>query len=177
MLNKRDVFEIHRLKDMRFSVRQIAKTLNLDRGTIAKYIRQPNGMTKPVKARSSKLDPFRGLIKEMMEQYPKVNAPVILTKIKDKGFDGEITIVRDYLRQQRYDKQAFIRFESGPGQQMQIDWGHFGSLVYKNSSRKLYALAVIESHSRMLYVVFTHSQNQAALHQGLVNAFKYFGGT
>ena len=180
MIDKRTVFEIHRLKNMGFSIRQIAKTLNLDRSTVAKYIEQPDAGGNSRPNRPSKLDPFRGVIKEMVGQYPKVKAPVILRKIAEKGFDGEITIVRGYLRELRHDalpKQAFIRFESGPGQQMQIDWGHFGSLTYADSSRKLYALAVIESHSRMLFVVFTHSQNQATLHQCLIEAFRYFSGT
>ena len=180
MINRRIIFEIHRLKDMQFSVRQIAKTLNLDRGTVARHIKHPDISRKPRRGRPSKLDPFREFIKEMVAQYPKVNAPVVLRQIQDKGFDGEITIVRKYLKVLKYNigkKQAFIRFESQPGQQIQIDWGHFGSLVYEGSSRKLYALAVIESHSRMLYVSFTHSQKQAALHQCLVEAFRYFGGT
>ena len=60
---------------------------------------------------------------------------------------------------------------------MQIDWGHFGSLTYGTAVRKLYALAVIEAYSRMLYVEFTHSQKQDALHQGLINAFRFFNGT
>lgn len=180
MINRRTIFEIHRLKDMQFSIRQIAKTLNLDRGTVARHIKHPDITHKPRRGRPSKLDPFREFIQEMVVQYPKVNAPVILRQIKNKGFDGEITIVRKYLKVLKYDigrKQAFIRFESQPGQQIQIDWGHFGSLEYEGSSRKLYALAVIESHSRMLYVVFTHSQKQEALHQCLVEAFRYFGGT
>ncbi|MBC2703512.1 IS21 family transposase [Desulfobacula sp.] len=179
MIDRRTVFEIHRLKEMLFSKRQIAQTLNLDRGTVSKYLKHPDTTYKPRQGRSSKLDPYRELIKEMMTQYPKVKAPVVLRRIHDKGFDGEITIVRDYLKHLRHNvyKEAFIRFESGPGQQIQIDWGHFGSLAYGNSSRKLYALAVIESHSRMLYVVFTHSQKQEALHQSLVEAFNYFGGT
>lgn len=180
MINKRTLFEIHRLKDMQFSIRQIAKTLNLDRGTVTRYIKHPDITRKPKRGRPSKLDPFRESIQEMVEQYPEVKAPVILRKISEKGFDGEITIVREYLRVLKYNvggKQAFIRFESQPGQQIQIDWGHFGSLVYEGSLRKLYALAVIESHSRMLYVVFTHSQKQEVLHQCLVEAFHYFGGT
>jgi hypothetical protein len=60
---------------------------------------------------------------------------------------------------------------------MQIDWGHFGSLPYGSEHRKLYALAVVESYSRMLYVEFTHSQNQPTLHQCLMNAFIFFGGS
>lgn len=43
--------------------------------------------------------------------------------------------------------------------------------------RKLYALVITEGYSRMLYVEFTHSQRQEALHRGIVNAFRFFGGT
>lgn len=173
------VFEIHRLKRMGFSIRQIAATLNLDRGTVGKYLKHPDSTYKPKQGRPSKLDPFRVTIKEALDQYPKVKSPVILNMIREQGFDGEITIIRDYLRHLRKHKakQAFIRFESRPGQQMQIDWGHFGNLAYGDSARRLYALAVIESYSRMLYVSFTHSQKQATLHQCLAAAFRYFGGT
>lgn len=179
MIEKRTIFEIHRLKRMAFSIRQIASTLNLDRGTVSKYLKNPDNTYKPGQKRPSKLDPFRDMIKCALEQYPTVKAPVILNMIAEKGFDGEITIVREYLRQLRKhrEKQAFIRFESRPGQQMQIDWGHFGCIAYGAGSRRLYALAIIESYSRMLYVAFTHSQNQAVLHQSLIAAFQYFGGT
>jgi hypothetical protein len=36
---------------------------------------------------------------------------------------------------------------------------------------------VLEAYSRMLYVEFTHSQKQQTLHQCLLNAFLFFGGT
>ena len=114
----------------------------------------------------------------MVKDYPQIKAPVVLQHIQATGFAGEITIIRYYLRELRQEKkQAFIRFESRPGEEFQIDWGHFGSLVYGKRSRKLYALVVIESYSRVLFVVFTHSQNQATLHRCLVAAFLYFGGT
>jgi len=180
MITKRTIFEIHRLKDLRFSQREIANNLNLDRATVSKYIKSPDIICKPSIQRASKLDPYRDVIQELLEKYPKIKAPVVLRQIEEKGFDGEITIVRDYLRNiRRYSsgKQVFIRFESDPGSQMQIDWGHFGSLDYDGARRKLYALAVIESHSRMLYVAFTHSQRQEVLHQSLVEAFRYFGGS
>jgi transposase len=178
MIDKRTVFEIHRLKNMQFSIRQIARQLGLNRETVKKYIEQPDITCRKRPGRMSKLDPYRDLIRQMINDYPQIKAPVVLQHIRVKGFTGEITIVRDYLKQIRQDKkQAFIRFESRPGEQFQIDWGHFGSLTYGKSSRKLYALAVIESHSRMLFVVFTHSQNQATLHRCLVAAFLYFGGT
>jgi transposase len=178
MIDKRTVFEIHRLKNMQFSMREIAKQLGLDRGTVNKYIEQPDITCQKRPGRVSKLDPYKDLIQQMINDYPKIKAPVVLQHIQAKGFAGEITIVRGYLRELRQNqKQAFIRFESRPGEQFQIDWGHFGSLTYGKSSRKLYALVVIESHSRVLFVVFTHSQNQSTLHRCLVDAFLYFGGT
>jgi IS30 family transposase len=36
MIDKRTVFEIHRLNNMQFSIRQIAEQLGLDRGTVKK---------------------------------------------------------------------------------------------------------------------------------------------
>lgn len=86
MIEKRMVFEIHRLKRMGFSIRQIAATLNLDRGTISKYLEHPESSYTPKQRRPSKLDPFREMIKEALDQYPTVKAPVILNMIKEKGF-------------------------------------------------------------------------------------------
>jgi transposase len=179
MIDRRTIFEIHRLHNQGFSRREIADQLRLDRATVAKYIRHPEIALAREKKKSSKLDPYRDRIGDMVEQYPAIKAPVVLQRLKAKGFAGEITIVRNLLRQLRGEgshKEAFIRFESEPGRQIQVDWGHFHSLNYDNATRKLYALAVVESHSRMLYVCFSHSQRQECLHQGLLDAFRYFGG-
>lgn len=180
MIDKTTIFEITRLKFLGWSDRKIARYLRIDRVTVKKYVKNPDQTFKQPTPRSSKLDPFLYLIEQWIEQDPDVKATVILQRLCNKGFSGQITIVRDLLRKLRgasKKRQAYIRFESDPGQQMQIDWGHFGSLTYGNTKRKLYALAVLEAHSRMLYVEFTHSQNQPALHQGLLNAFLFFNGT
>lgn len=179
MLDRKTVFEIHHLQNRGYSARNIARVLNLNRETVTKYLKDPDPVITKRK-RFTKLEPYFDLIDELLEKDPWVNAPVILQRISSVGFDGEITILRNYLRKKRYQtnhRQAFIRFESEPGQQMQIDWGHFGNLSYGQTKRKLYALAVVESYSRMFYVEFTHSQKQQVLHQCLLNAFKFFGGT
>ena len=180
MIDKRTIFEIHRLKNLNWSERRIARELRLGRNTVNKYLENPEQSVSKKPRRSSKLDPHHDLVDQLLEQDPLVNAPVILQHLQQNGFDGKITIVRDYLQKIRgkiKHREPFIRFESPPGKQIQVDWGHFGSLRYGDTGRKLYALAVIESYSRMIYVEFTHSQKQEALHQCLLNAFKYFGGT
>jgi transposase len=180
MIDMKMVFEIHRLKDMGMSKREIAKTIDCSRKTVSKYISNPELKLSKRKSRTLKLAPYYDYIKGLINKYPKLKAPVVLNQIQEKGFDGEISILRDFLRKTRgqsLTKQAYCRFESKPGQQMQVDWGHFGTISYGKTKRKFSGLAVIESHSRMLYVSFTHSQKQEALHQSLFDAFKYFGGS
>lgn len=179
MLDRTAVFEIHRLKSQGYSARGIARKLKISREAVAKYLDNPDPVITKRK-KPSKLAPYYDRIDELLKEDPWAKAPVILQRISSVGFAGEISILRDYLREKRGQanyRQAFIRFESEPGQQMQIDWGHFGSLIYGQTKRKLYALAVVESYSRMFYVEFTHSQKQGVLHQCLLNAFKFFGGT
>ena len=179
MIDRKTVFEIHRFKNAGYSARQIAREMRLGRDTVKKYLENPEVTVATKKPKGSKLDTHCEMIDSFLEEYPLIQAPVVLQRLQEKGFDGRITIVRDYLRKQREkalkNRQAFIRFESAPGKQMQIDWGHFDALPYGATKRKLYALAVIESYSRMLYVQFTHSQRQEVLHQGILNAFRFFG--
>jgi transposase len=179
MISKRTIFEIHRLHDQRFSMRSIARQLRISRESVAKFLKEPNPVVCKGHPRASKLDPFADMIREMVEECPDIKAPVVLQRIRDKGFDGEITIVRNRLRTLRgraKRRQPFIRFESQPGEQVQIDWGYFGYLSYGETKRRLYGLVVVEGYSRMLSVYFCHSQQQESLHQGLLEAFTHFNG-
>jgi transposase len=78
------------------------------------------------------------------------------------GFDGGITIVKDYLqavRAESKNRRAYVRMEPGPGERFEVDWGHFGALLYNGNPRKLYAFCLVECHSRKIYLEFTHSQS------------------
>ena len=178
MIDERTIFEIHRLHHEGYSIRKIARTLSLSRDSVAKYLASPQ-RKKPLIQRPSKLDPFKDEIGRLLEIDPEASSEVIGQRLASLGFDGRNTILKNYLRTVRPGKKrrrAFIRYESPPGEQVQVDWGHFGSLPYGNSFRKLYCLAMIECHSRLLYLEFTHSQRQEALHRALLNGFLFFKG-
>jgi transposase len=177
MIDRRTVFEIHRLFHEGYGIRKIARTLKISRDSAKRYLDQPNP-PKPVIVRASKLDPFREEIQRLLEKDPTVSSSVLFQRLIPQGYTGRTSILREYLQEIRpKEKRAYIRFESAPGKQFQLDWGHFDSLLYGKTPRKLYCLAVIEAHSRMLYGEFTHSQKQEALHQALLNAFLFFEGT
>jgi transposase len=179
MINRHTVFEIHRLCHEGLSKQKIAATLHIDPKTVRKFLIEPNPRRPPLR-RPSKLDPFKEEINRLLEIDAKASAAVIVQRITPLGFDGGITILKDYLctlRGHFKQKKAFIRFESLPGEQCQVDWGHFGSIAYGDTKRKLYCLAILECHSRLLYLEFTHSQQQETLHRCLLNAFRFFKGT
>ena len=179
MIDRRTIFEIYRLFNEGLSERRIAKGLLISRKSVAKYLETPNP-ERPLIVRASKLDPFKEEIDRFLKIDASVSAAVIHQRLAQQGLDGGVSIVKDYLRGIRNnfkEKKSFIRFESAPGQQCQIDWGHFGSIEYGNTKRKLYGMAVIECHSRLLYLEFTHSQRQETLHRCLLNAFRFFQGT
>jgi transposase len=104
---------------------------------------------------------------------------VLRQRLAEQGFRGGLTMVRQSLthgRSAAAQKRAFIRFASAPGVQCQIAWGHCGAMAYGSTARKLYCLAVIACHSRLLYLECTPSQRQATLHRCLLHAFHFFQG-
>jgi transposase len=179
MIDKRTIFALHRLAPEGLSVRQIAKTLGISRPTATKYLKEPNPPRLQM-LRPRKLEAFKDEIARLLAIDPKASAVVIRQPLAKQGFDGGIPIVREYLhgvRDASPKKPPVIRFESAPGVQCQTDWGHCGSLIYGDTPRPLYCLAVIEAHSRLLYLEFTHAQRQDTLHRCLLKAFHFFHGT
>ncbi|MEA3272750.1 MAG: IS21 family transposase, partial [Patescibacteria group bacterium] len=74
-------------------------------------------------------------------------------------------------------EKAYIRYESAPAEQCQIDWGYFGTLKYGQYHRKVWCFAMIESYSRMLYLEFTHSCKMDLFIGCHIRAFNFFEGT
>jgi len=58
------------------------------------------------------------------------NAVVLLRELRQRGYAGGYTTLKEYLRPKRREAKvvAVRRFETPPGKQAQVDWGHLGSL-------------------------------------------------
>jgi transposase len=179
MLTPDQINAIHRLHGIeKWSLRKIAAHLRIGRRTIVKYLETP-AQPPTRRDRSSKLDAFKPVIAELLEQDPSAHAPVITQHLRTLGYDGGETIVKDYLRALRAEskaRRAYVRVEPGPGERFDIDWGHFGSLLYNGAPRKLYAFCLVEAHSRKMYLEFTHSQSFETFVRCHIHAFDEFGG-
>ena len=179
MLTPDQINAIHRLHFVeRWPLRKIARHLHLGRRTVAKYIDTP--APRPARReRASKLDPFKAAIAELLQQDPAANAPVIAQRLRPFGYDGGFTIIKDYLRAVRRNtvaRRAYVRMEPSAGERFDIDWGHFGALVYNGATRKLYAFCLVECHSRKMYLEFTHSQSFETFVRCHIHAFEEWGG-
>ncbi len=69
------------------------------------------------------------------------NASVLLRELRERNYSGGYTILKDWLQPQRRATRtvAVRRFETSPGKQAQVDWGHLGALEWEDQERKLWA--------------------------------------
>jgi transposase len=102
------------------------------------------------------------------------NASRLFGEMRKRGYDGCYTQVKRTVREWRSEgrERAFVRFETAPGEQAQMDWGHFGNW----GGRRLYGFALTLGWSRMQYVEFTQRQDMETLLNCMVHAFHFFGG-
>jgi transposase len=153
---------------------QIARELELDPRTVAKWLAENRFVPRKSTKRSSKLDPFKSSILQMLETHP-YSAIQILQRIREEGFEGGYTIIKDYMRKVRPRRgPAFLKLAFAPGECAQVDWGSYGTIAVGDTRRRLSFFVMVLCYSRMMYLEFTVSQTMEhflACHQNAFNAF------
>lgn len=145
---------IRNMLDKGLSISEVSRQLGIDRKTVRKYAKGDGvPVAKPRTGRSSKLDPYREKVRELVDRY-NLSTVRILEEIRKQGYDGGRTILGDYCYTLRKDRriQAVYRYETDPGKQSQVDFGEFGSIEIDGKRKKLYAFSIILGYSRMRYV-------------------------
>lgn len=164
---------LHRVEQL--TVAQIAHAVELDARTVRHWLDEPRFRPRITPARPSKLDPFKGYIRRLLEHHP-FSASQILNRLREAGYDGGATIVKDYLQRVRPVRApAFLTLHFAPGEAAQVDWGHYGSVNVGNTRRRLSFFVMVLCYSRLLYVEFTVSQTMEHFLGCHLNAFAYFG--
>jgi transposase len=162
--------EYHRL-----SCGQISRELNLDYRTVEKWLKEQRYQPRKQSQHTSKLDPFKKDIVRWLEMYP-YTAAQIYQRLKENGFDGGYTIVKDYVRKVRPKKiKAFLKLTFAPGECAQVDWGSYGTVAVGDTQRRLSFFVMVLCYSRMMYVEFTVSQTMEHFLGCHQNAFDRFG--
>jgi transposase len=156
---------------------EIARLLGIDWKTVQKAISEEKIPSYPSRIRISKLNPFKDYIKIRLNDGV-TNAVKLLREIKQRGYTGGISILRDFvlpLRQEQ-KRQAWIRFETMPGEQAQVDWAHFLGEDPDGIRYRFYCFTMLLGYSRCLYAEFVPDMELLTLLRCHINAFEYFGG-
>ena len=154
----------------------IGKELNISKNTARKYIEQ-QGTSQTIKSRYSKLDDFKPLLHDLLSQGI-FNCVVLLERLRNAGYDGGITILKEYVHPYRPAKllPAVRRFETPSGKQAQMDWGICHYADSDGALHKVPVFVMILGHSRVKYVEFARRCDLNSLQRCIVNALSYFGG-
>jgi len=154
MLRGEEMLDIRKAYREGVSISELARRTGHDRKTIRKVVTAvefghvPDETQGP--SRDSKLDPYKGYLLERMEAGV-FNAARLLREIRERGYQGRITILRDFMRPYRppLAGKATCRFETPPGQQAQLDLGVFKYLDANNMVSTVYCFAMTLCYSRI----------------------------
>lgn len=170
--------EIVRLHDLALGTRKIRDRLQVSR-QVATSVLAKAGRLDTTTAEAGKLRPFYDAIEKRVALT--LSTSRILREIQELGYPGGRTILADHVRPLRAklalgpNKGVKRRFETAPGQEMQIDWSPYLVPIDGRVTR-VHALGCLLCASRKLHLRFYRDERQATLLEALATAFTYFDG-
>ena len=166
------------------SVREASRVFGLHRDTVRKMLAYsaPPGYRRQDPPRRPRLEPFTGVIDAILEadrQVPRKQrhtAKRIFERLRDEhGFDGQYTIVKDYVRERRRRTQEmFVPLSHAPGH-AQCDFGE-ARVIIGGVERKAHYLVLDLPHSDGCFVKAYPAETTEAFLDGRVSAFASLDG-
>src|SRR5689334_7435602 len=127
--------------------------------------------------RPSIVDPYLDFIKSTLDQHPRLRATRIYHMARDRGYTGSVVQLRRAVAQLRGPaREPFLRLQTFPGEQAQVDWAHFGNVMVGRARRVLSCFVMTLSYSRALYLEFFFDQTTENFLRGHVHAFAEWSG-
>jgi transposase len=123
--------------------------------------------------------PFADFIDDTLRIYPRLRATRLFDMLKERGYEGSVRTLRQYVATVRPMPRAevFLRTEPMIGEQAQVDWAYIGKLRVPGGERALWAFVMVLAYSRAMWAELVLDMSAASLRRSLVRACAYFGGT
>jgi len=159
MLGELEVLELQVLYKQGYSLKQISREMGHSINTVRKYIRNSTRPRyKSRAAKPGKLDNYKLYLQQRIADAKPhwIPAAVLYLEIKSQGYCGGISLVRAYIYplKPKPHQRPLVRFETQPGEQMQVDFAHF-----KHEGQVFYAFVAVLGYSRMAFVQFVTNQD------------------
>src|SRR5450759_782834 len=93
--------------------------------------------------------------------------------VQERGYRGGQSQFRHIIacHRPRPPAEAYLRLRTLPGEQAQVDWGHFGHVVIGRARRPLMAFVAVLSFSRQIFLRFFLDARMENFLRGHVGAF------
>lgn len=155
----------------------IAAEFGIHHDTVRHAIEAERFIRPGTQIRPTLLDPYKGFIAKVLEDYPRLRATRVHQMLVGRGYPGSVVQVRRYLRTVRPVRaEAYLRLETMPGEQAQVDWGNFGKILVGSARRVLSCFVLVLAWSRAIYARFALDQTLESFLRGHVVAFTALGG-
>ncbi|MDA8308631.1 MAG: IS21 family transposase [Deltaproteobacteria bacterium] len=168
-----------------WSIHALSRRFKIGRNTVRRILRKNERNRKdsvdlPTRKlpRKSRLDPYMPRIQTLLEQFPDITGLRMFEELRDAGYDGGITILRDRLRsvRKRPKRDPVVRFETDPGFQGQMDWSPYAIPFTRGGKTKVLCFSYVLGFSRRQYIDFTLHRDFHTLIRRHRDAFEHFGG-
>ncbi len=162
----------------KWRVGTIANQLGVHHSVVTRVLAQA-GLPTTTRQRPSKSDPYLPLILETLEKFPRLTASRLHAMVHERGYRGCASHIRHIVacnRPKRRKAEAYLRLRTLPGEQAQVDWGHFGHLVIGKARRPLMAFVIVLSYSRRIFLRFFLDARMESFLRGHVEAFETWHG-
>jgi transposase len=169
---------IRYMHDKGYSIRQIARTLGIHRKTVKNHLKQDSFPQYQKRERKmSVLAPYEQIIKDYLGQ-DDYQATWILDRLKKINYTGSYETLKRYVRtiKEQKTRLAYIRFETEPGLQAQVDWGDFQVQEPDGKTSTIFAFVMVLGYSRSLHVEFVKCCTLDVFMDGHIRAFRFFQG-
>jgi transposase len=179
MLAPQEVQRMLALQALGWGAKRISREVGCSRNTVREYLRRGGWRPMDVAARAGVLEPHREWLAERLRRH-RGNADVVRQDLaRELGIEVSLRTIQRAVeplrRELRAQAVATVRYETPPGQQLQIDFGSTAVAV-GGQSQRIHLFVATLGYSRRCYVtVFLHERQSAWL-QGLEGAFLHFGG-
>jgi len=162
----------------KWTVGTIAKQLRVHHSAVSRVLIQaglPRIMKNP---RASAVDPFLPFIFQTLEQFPTLTASRLYAMVRERGYAGRPDHFRHVVacHRPRPKAEAYLRLRTLPGEQGQVDWGHFGHMEIGRARRPLMAFVMVLSYSRQIFLRFFLDARLENFLRGHVAAFTAWQG-
>jgi transposase len=156
----------------------IAAQLGVHHDTVCRAVESERFIRPGTQVRPSALDPYKAFLLATLEQYPRLRATRLWAMVRERGYSGSAIQVQRYVRTVRpaARAEAYLRLDTLPGEQAQVDWGNFGPIRVGSTTRLLSCFVLVLSWSRACYARFALDQTLESFLRGHVEAFAALGG-